>query len=430
MHFGAGERWFAMKGTSLVALAVVAGTVFLARINAQTADNSSAKGAIEQYVRDLGSTDKAVRGRAYVALVKIGEPAIPALIRALGDGRADVRRAAIYAIGRIGDPAIAALARMARGPETPTQKAALSTVTLLLSSGNASEKTQQTLRQRFPKAVFSGEPLELVVEFHRQAAKVPIFVHWRGLQKAGIQKKSPVRTAVLRNATARDCLSACLASVSTKRRVDYRIIRGILVISTEDGLKGFTELGLWEFYREVFADDASVDLRRRMRQILPKLDFARVPLSLVFRFMEETATVEFSVDWAALRQAGVSKTTPVNVHLTDVSLANALTYALVDASGYTNLRYRYSKGKLVVFHHSPRSSGTTRAAQAVRPNIPPKVQKQLKMAEVYRSTGMKERAAAICRSVIKTCPEAAPIATKMLKEMGMAASEKRPEAKD
>jgi len=79
--------------------------------------------------------------------------------------------------------------------------------------------------------------------------------------------------------------------------------------------------------------EADRETRHRLRQKLPKLDFAAVPFELVVQFLREVSGVSIYVNWRALQVASVDRTTEVNVHLVDVSFEKALRVILDDISG-------------------------------------------------------------------------------------------------
>ena len=79
--------------------------------------------------------------------------------------------------------------------------------------------------------------------------------------------------------------------------------------------------------------EADRELRHRLKQRLPKLDFPSVPFELVVQFLREVGGVSIYVNWRALQVASVDKSTEINVHLVDVSLEKALKIILDDVSG-------------------------------------------------------------------------------------------------
>ena len=79
--------------------------------------------------------------------------------------------------------------------------------------------------------------------------------------------------------------------------------------------------------------EADREVRHRLKQKLPKLDFPSVPFELVVQFLREVGGVSIYVNWRALQVASVDKSTEVNVHLVDVSLEKALRIILDDVSG-------------------------------------------------------------------------------------------------
>ncbi len=58
---------------------------------------------IDSLIADLGSRDGLVRQQARIALIRIGEPAVPSLIKALGNRKEPIHWEAAKALSQIGD---------------------------------------------------------------------------------------------------------------------------------------------------------------------------------------------------------------------------------------------------------------------------------------------------------------------------------------
>src|SRR5687767_11014540 len=63
------------------------------------------KGSVEEFSKQLRSSDVTLRGSAAAALAKMGKEAVPVLVDALKDNDANIRGHAAHALGQIGPPA-------------------------------------------------------------------------------------------------------------------------------------------------------------------------------------------------------------------------------------------------------------------------------------------------------------------------------------
>ena len=98
---------------------------------------------------------------------------------------------------------------------------------------------QTQLEKRLPELKFDGTPFEDVIDFLRDMTGANIFVNWKALETAGIDRKAPV-TARLRDVKFSKVLTTVLGSVSADpaNRLDYTVDEGVITISTATELSG------------------------------------------------------------------------------------------------------------------------------------------------------------------------------------------------
>ncbi|NBB96342.1 MAG: tetratricopeptide repeat protein [Planctomycetes bacterium] len=93
--------------------------------------------------------------------------------------------------------------------------------------------------------------------------------------------------------------------------------------------------------RQRYAADAVTEspesrrVRDLLQQRIPQLNFGGVPLSDVIQFLREVTGANIWVNWRALEAAGVDKSTPVNINLSDIAAERALKTILEDVGGGT-----------------------------------------------------------------------------------------------
>jgi len=89
-------------------------------------------------------------------------------------------------------------------------------------------------------------------------------------------------------------------------------------------------------------------VRKRMQQKLQKLDFDDIEFRSVIEFLREVSGASIHVKWGALQQVGIDKTSPVNVHLSDVTFEKALKVILDDVGGVNELGYVVDEGVITI----------------------------------------------------------------------------------
>ncbi|MCE5327459.1 MAG: hypothetical protein LLG01_13710 [Planctomycetaceae bacterium] len=105
------------------------------------------------------------------------------------------------------------------------------------------------------------------------------------------------------------------------------------------------------------ANEAAV--RTRLAVVLPQVDFDEAALADAVAFLAQAADVEISVDWKSLTAAEVLRSTPVTLHLKNVTIAQALRLVLAAAAGPGEVEY--------VVHGTSVVVGTPAALRALPP---------------------------------------------------------------
>jgi hypothetical protein len=87
---------------------------------------------------------------------------------------------------------------------------------------------------------------------------------------------------------------------------------------------------------------------RQLSQRVPELRFQGVTLSDAIDFLRDVSGANITVNWKALEGAGVSRDTPVNIHLRAVSMRKALDLLLSQAGGGDQLTFDVDQGVIEV----------------------------------------------------------------------------------
>lgn len=115
--------------------------------------------------------------------------------------------------------------------------------------------------------------------------------------------------------------------------------------------KDWRELSLRrEEYSARAASETEADraARLKLRNRIPKLDFTNLEFKDVIEFFRTASNANFHVNWAALTAAGVDRSTPVNLSLTDVTVEKALQLVLQDLSTTTRVTFIIEDGVVKV----------------------------------------------------------------------------------
>ncbi len=95
------------------------------------------------------------------------------------------------------------------------------------------QRIYAALDEIVPLARFENTPLEQVLQWLAETAKVNVHVEWRDLENIGIDRDQPV-TLALHSLPRWRVLRAALDSASIETRLGYEIRDGVLLIATRD----------------------------------------------------------------------------------------------------------------------------------------------------------------------------------------------------
>ena len=101
---------------------------------------------------------------------------------------------------------------------------------------NDDRATQAQLDRALPEVTFDGVGFSDVIDFLRDVSGANVFVNWKSLEGAGVDKNAPV-TAKLRNIKFSKALSIILESVGGgTTKLGYTIDDGVISVSTQEDL--------------------------------------------------------------------------------------------------------------------------------------------------------------------------------------------------
>ncbi len=100
---------------------------------------------------------------------------------------------------------------------------------------------------------------------------------------------------------------------------------------------------------EAAESEANRTTRKRMRVVLPKLEFSGIRFEDVVQFLRDVGNVNIYVKWPALQTSAIDRAASVNVKLRNVSFEKALKTILDDVGGSTTeLRYVLDEGVITI----------------------------------------------------------------------------------
>jgi len=99
-------------------------------------------------------------------------------------------------------------------------------------------RTRETLKRELPDFKADGMSLSDIIDFLRDVAGANIFVNWRALEAAGVDRKAPLTVSAGKmplSEALHELLTA--ASGGDEEKLGYDVQEGVIVISTADDLK-------------------------------------------------------------------------------------------------------------------------------------------------------------------------------------------------
>ena len=296
-----------------------------------------------------------VRCSAVRALGETQDPdALGAMLPILTDNRPDVRKAASGALREMARKprgAKAVLARIKQVREPFRKELALIAEDTVFMAG-ADLAMRKRLATRIPKLDFDDHELKDVLHFLRDISGVNLFVDWRALAKVDVTGSTKV-SQHLRNVPVDRALGLILPDADKGKRLAGRtIVAGCMVVSTRAELAKLSRLPV-DLMPPKPAGEADLAVWKRLAVKMRKIDLADIQLSDVVQFLRDVSGMRIEVDWPALEELGVKKTTPVSVHLFNISLGAAMQFVLIDAGGIGKLGYSIKGGMVVISKAKP-----------------------------------------------------------------------------
>jgi hypothetical protein len=81
---------------------------------------------------------------------------------------------------------------------------------------------------------------------------------------------------------------------------------------------------------------------------LPELKFEGVSFGDAIDFVRDVSGANITVNWKAVEAAGVTKDSPINLHLTAITLRKALSMILTEAAGGDSITYMVDQGVIEI----------------------------------------------------------------------------------
>lgn len=201
-------------------------------------------------------------------------------------------------------------------------------------AGPKSKKTPPVVAQRElakPAAdvefddVALGEALDVL----RGLCKANVFVDPAGLRAAGVAPDVPVTVAKDEKGTVKSVLSKVLAEAGKedrKEELTFVTAGSVVVVSTAERAKKLVANLGKDVHRGLF--DADLEA---LGTVFPEVKVEGVRLSDVLAFIGDISETPVEPNWEQLEVAGVERDEVVDLHLRDVTVAQALRLALESA---------------------------------------------------------------------------------------------------
>jgi len=392
-------------------------------------------------------TDPMVRLRAYSALAAVDDRRrVQVLLQAFADPDP---RGALCAVGFIGTHArgpwarqlkdkrlIERLTAAKKSSDIGLRRAAGTALQWLMDPKAAENKLQRRHAQPPPSDVPGADPgmvaglarsipslslgrvkLKDALRFIREFSRLSIVADWRALEKFGVGSSTSV-TVTASNVSVSDTLRLILADVDkAKTRVRFEGIGGVVVISTTEGLAALRKARQFEQARRRLAGAADRAVWKKLDTPLPEVDFRDVPLKDALTYSRELSGLRFALDWEALGELGAHETSRVTLKLRSATIATVLWVMLLDFDKARGLAVIVNKGTVTLAKPgrvpARPPGGTARPTPPPRKPSPPKpppdaetaATKMLRLAALYQTNKMTDRAIELYRKIVKEYPD-------------------------
>jgi len=198
------------------------------------------------------------------------------------------------------------------------------------AESDADQKLTDLLDRKIPEINFTGQGLADVLDFMRDVSGANIFVNWRALEAAGIAKDAKVDLQ-LKDVKLRDSLQSILdKAAAAAGKATFTVADGIIFISTPVDPK------------HPRAGVSVIGIPAKRDRKLPEINFNGQRLADVIDFLQDVSGVKFSVDWAAMEQAGAGKDAAVVARVRDMKMSTVVRVIFESASdGVTPISCTY-----------------------------------------------------------------------------------------
>ncbi len=201
------------------------------------------------------------------------------------------------------------------------------------------------LARKLPEVKFVDVGFADVIDFFRDVSGANLFVDWRRLEEAKIDRNKPVNLA-MRDVKFGDALTRILDLVGgVNQPLAYVSSEGVLVISTPAGLDAFAAAGRAAAVGVAGADPKS---RAVLDRKLPEVKFDGVGLADVLDFMKDVGGIPVDADWKQLAAAGVDRDAPVTTRAYNVTFEQNLRLILWSVGADRPLTYAVRNGRIAV----------------------------------------------------------------------------------
>lgn len=202
-------------------------------------------------------------------------------------------------------------------------------------------RTLTRLSETIRKLNFDDTELKEVIQFLRDVSGVGIYVRWSRLNSAGVSKATTVKTR-LEMVTLHTALALCLADTAGTGKAGYALADGILVISApEDAAEIARVINAGPLAAKTEADKR---LLKQVNERIHELNFDDIELAGIVQFFRDVTGMGIHVEWSRLKSVGVTRQTPVNVRVPDVTVHTGLILSLTDVAGEKPISYIIKDG--------------------------------------------------------------------------------------
>lgn len=170
----------------------------------------------------------------------------------------------------------------------------------------------QRLGVPLPPTAFAAAPVDAVLAYVEKESGTRVVADWPALAEVGMKRRSPVTVTIGRyDRPAVDTLEAVVRSLTGGRGVVDLSAPDAAVVTTEAGQGRFVDLQLRLAKRVANAREWEP-----LDGVLEPVNLGQVPLSdALVAGLPPDGLPPLFVDWAGLREAGVTPALPVNVRL-------------------------------------------------------------------------------------------------------------------